>query len=1001
MGNCCKKKRNIKAKDEIMNNYDFKGQNIIISNDNNEEKNAKKITEEKNVINILKFKKNKGKKNFEEEEINENKNNSIKVNIQNDFDENENINSKTKLKKTKKVKDDNHNYTVGKTNIYNSKKGKSYKNVILNYLLLHEKLNTQSNLKVYIINKKDNDSVIKLYNEIINNNEYELNADFKVKEKILEDVINTSNIREFNKKIKFYSYEECVNLKDELIDIVDSTFCKDLGIKENGNLKATYINEDINSSNKIIEFAKSNMIKVEKRNEQYFLREVLEDKDYILISNLDYINISINSDKIKSNNIKKSYILDIIDPSNRVSLKNGENNDEDFNFIIFKILFLFTIQNRSILMNEENEDELKNDNNYFYIMNENIISNLIKEINDKNEENIIILINNFLLKQKYQKFEEYLSQLNNIVNEFKKENNNFFENKYNFKKIQQKELNPNIKEKINSVNNNKILYPSDFILTNNKLYELIIKIINYEGNDLYDNLDENMKKYSLIIRDKHIFLRNINKEENIIYVCDKIKNGNDSQIQDININVSYILIYNNKEICSNEYKLLINDDIYDYISKRELKNNNEPQTIINNNKEEIGIFINLHKINDLMQENDIDELNNDSNANNIQDILIEGTQESLISNEENEEKIIGLRNIQSNCYANSILQCLYHISPLTEYFISNNLFNLEEKGNEQTLEKENSYIKIEPNSLSYKYYEVIKHLYYQMDGNEKINSYYPINFLNYIQEVEPSLFKPNKISSPKKLFFFMIENLKKELNKKENIKILDNISSLNISIQDNSSSILYQKYLNNFKYENNSIIDKYFAGIQCKILSCQNCNQPNYVFKSFYLISFSLLNIEKNIESNSKINLDICFEYYYNKEKSIKYSDKYRCNNCNNNMTYYKQIYLSPKILILILDEVDRKGNLFDISLELNIKNYLFEKNEGYELIGCINYSKEKGKNENYISYCKNNKDGNWYCFYDECVYKTEPKTDMESKNRWPYILFYKAKENIILNNLK
>ena len=215
------------------------------------------------------------------------------------------------------------------------------------------------------------------------------------------------------------------------------------------------------------------------------------------------------------------------------------------------------------------------------------------------------------------------------------------------------------------------------------------------------------------------------------------------------MNVSYILIYNNKEICSNEYKLLINNDIYDYISKRELKNNNEPQAIINNNKEEIGIFINLHKINDLMQENDIIDINNDSNANNIQNILIEGTQESLISNEENEERIIGLRNIQSNCYANSLLQCLYHISPLTEYFISNNLFNLEEKANEQTFEKKNSYIDVGSNSLSYKYYEVIKHLYYQMDGNEKINSYYPINFLNYIQEVEPSLFKPNKISSPK------------------------------------------------------------------------------------------------------------------------------------------------------------------------------------------------------------------------------------------------------------
>ena len=997
MGNCCKKKINIKVKDEIMKNSEFKEQNNIINIDNNKEENDKKITfEEKNDTNVLIIKKNKGKKNSKEEEKNENKNDNINVNIQTDFDNYDTIDSKTRLKKIEKIKDDNNENSKGITKKFNSKKGKKFKNIILNYLLFHEKLKTKSNLKVYIINKKDNDYVINLYNKIINNNEYKLNADNRIKEKILDEVIYESNIREFNKKIKFYSYEECLQMKDELIDIVDSTFCKDLGIKENENIKATYINEDFNSSNKIIEFAKGNMIKVEKRNEQYFLREVLEDRKYIEVSNLDSINISINSDKIKSNNIKKSDKFDIIDYSNRVSLKSEEDNDEDFNFIIFKILFLFNIQNRNISMNEGNENNLKNDNNYYYIMNKNIIMNLIKEINDKNEENIIILINNFLQKQKYKKFEEYLSQLNIIVNEFKIQNNNLFENKYNFKKFEQKELNPNFNEKINSLNNNKILYPSDFILINYKLYELVIKIINFEGNDLYDNFDNNMTKYSLFIKDRLIYLKNINKEENIIYVCDKIKTENIYEIQDINMNISYFLMFNNKEFCSNEYKLLINDDIYDYISKRELKNNNEPQTIINNNNEEIGIFLNLHKMNDLIKENEIIDINNDNNEDNIQDLISEGRQDSLVSNEENEKKIIGLRNIQLNSYVNSLLQCLYHIPLLTEYFISNNLFNLEQNNNEQAFKKNNSYINIGPNSLSYKYYEVINHLYYQMDGNEKINSYYPINFLNYIQEVEPSIYKPNKESNPKILLFFMIHNLKKELNKKENIKKLGNISNLNFSVQDNSSFMLnqeYQTYLNNFRYENNSIIDKYFAGIQSKIFSCQNCNQNDNTFQYFYVISFSLSKIEKKIEPNSKINLDICFEHYYNKEKSIKYNDNYRCNNCNNKLAYYKQLFLSPKILILILEEVDRKGNLFDISLELNINNYLFEKNEGYELIGCISYSREKGKNEQYISYCKNNEDGNWYCLYDECIYKTEPKTDMESKDRWPYILFYKAKE--------
>ena len=367
MGNCCKKKIYIKAKNEIMNTSDFKDKNNLNNIDNNKEKNAGKITfEEKKVTKVLIIKKNKGKKNFKEEEKNKNKNNSVKINIQNNIDDNDYIDSKTKLKRTGRIKYDNDEYSVGKTKMFISKIDKNYKNIILNYLLLHEKLNTQCNLKVYIINKKDNDNVIKLYNEIIKSNEYQLNAENKSKEKILEEVIGKSNIREFNKNIKFYSYEECVQLKDELIDLVDSTFCKDLGIKENESLKAIYINEDINSSNKIIEFSNGNMIKVEKRNEQYFLREALEDKDNIPISNLDLIDISINSDKNKSNNnIRKSYIFDITNLNNRFSLKSQENNNEDFNFIIFKIVILFVIQNKSLSKNERKEVDLKNDNIFF------------------------------------------------------------------------------------------------------------------------------------------------------------------------------------------------------------------------------------------------------------------------------------------------------------------------------------------------------------------------------------------------------------------------------------------------------------------------------------------------------------------------------------------------------------------------------------------------------------------------------------------------------------
>ena len=69
-----------------------------------------------------------------------------------------------------------------------------------------------------------------------------------------------------------------------------------------------------------------------------------------------------------------------------------------------------------------------------------------------------------------------------------------------------------------------------------------------------------------------------------------------------------------------------------------------------------------------------------------------------------------------------------------------------------------------------------------------------------------------------------------------------------------------------------------------------------------------------------------------------------------------------------------------------------------YELIGIITYFKEKGMNEQYFSYCKNEEDEKWYCFCDDCIYdvNNELEKDIDKLNRWPYILFY---NEIAINN--
>ena len=410
----------------------------------------------------------------------------------------------------------------------------------------------------------------------------------------------------------------------------------------------------------------------------------------------------------------------------------------------------------------------------------------------------------------------------------------------------------------------------------------------------------------------------------------------------------------------------------------------------NNNNLNYNIIINKNNDEHL---NNSDNYNNEKNNLIIENGKIEEEEKIIKEKEEKKRVIVGLRNIRSNCYANSVLQCMYHIPQLTNYFISNNLFKLGQENDKDLIDSDN---KTNKNSLSYKYYEVIYHLYYKEQNSKIINFYSPVNFLDYIEKERPQYFKPNRTNDPLELLSFLIENLKKELNKKEEIKDIENKSiTTNYENNNENISLLYKKYLDDFKFNNNSIFDIYLYGIKLKIITCPKCNEANDFFKPFYKINFSLSEILKKNGNNQKITLNDCFEYYYNnKGKILKYFDKnLTCNNCNEKVkfSYYDKLYLSPKIMIITFDDAKQKGNLFDLNFEININDYFYEKNEGYKLFSVITYFKEKGMNEQYSAYCLSNEDGNWYCCCDDCIYiVNDPKKDMIEKNRFPYILFFK-----------
>jgi len=335
------------------------------------------------------------------------------------------------------------------------------------------------------------------------------------------------------------------------------------------------------------------------------------------------------------------------------------------------------------------------------------------------------------------------------------------------------------------------------------------------------------------------------------------------------------------------------------------------------------------------------------------------------------------------------LQCLYHIPKFTNFFISDNNFsNFTEDFFTNTESLTINDIEINNNSLTFKYLEIIYHLYHKK-GNNSHNDYYsPNKILEYIQNQEPKTFLKNEENSPKKLYNYFMKKLKEELKEKEKEQNLEekNVSDIfNSRIQNEDN--LYQEYLSDFKFKNNSIIDLLFTGIKLISIKCEQCDESGQIFEDFNFMHFSLDKAEKNMENKfKKIDLSECFKYYFSNQKVEQI-----CKKCGNNSIYTsKRINLSPKILTIFLENMKEKGNLFKLDIEININEYLKEKNKGYKLIGMITYLKIKGSNESYQAYCYSNEYNKWFCFVDEYVYEVDDIiNNIQNTNRLPYILFY------------
>ena len=823
------------------------------------------------------------------------------------------------------------------------------------------------------------------------------------KYKILEKQYETSNNdnNELKKKIEYLeneikSYKEKLSNQNDIINQNDNFNKQINSLKEQLNKKDNEItNIQLNNKNEI------NRLKSENSSLEIEKKEV-EKK-------LSLLNNEFNQKQNKEAHIKSLQSKEREIEKNIKDLAEKEKNSKGLNEKITNMIKKNEeLENNHSVLESKNKkliEEIKR--NEAQLTNQKDLINLNKQLNDSNQE----------LKQKNKQLENIKSVNNIEIEKLKNEKETLIKKKID----KDKELNK-VKSEFEKIKKNKI-----------ELMTLINK--EQEINKKMKELDEKEKK-SLMLKEKN---KNLEKE-NLELEINKtnLKKQNDKLLKDI------------KQL---EAQIVSKKDILEKMNENQMKitqmQNNMNNININNQNQQNSIQQQNYGNYNQNNLNQFNQMNNNNNINlnpNSQPLMNNFMQNQNMNNQinisppintitpqtinppgipekpkpkkppepislYNKPPLIGLNNIGSTCYKNSVLQCLSQTTDLTNYF-------LKENNKDKIIN--NNYSKKFPRNLQLcpMYYDLIQKLW---EKGAYSKSFSPNEFMDSIAKMTKNdqvQFSLNEAGDAKDFIIYLLERMHNELKKpiknKEMLATTKPEEPLNQ--YDNNNAFLH--FMDEFQNDTSKISDLFY-GFNETTNVCQFCkNSYNskgqkepicYNYGIFNILIFPLDEVRKyrdqfyklnnmNVNMGNMVNLTECF-FYNQKSDYFTGDNKNYCNICKQlyDSVYTSRIFVSPNIIIIILNR--GKGNIFDIKIDfttqLDITDFVMvkEKRQIYNLYGVITHLGKSGPSAHFIASCKSPVDGKWYRYNDAFV---DPITDFQKEvynYGVPYILFYEKQK--------